>query len=532
MFLIIFFIQNFIYLKHIVLKIISIKINEHYIYLLSFLNVISSIIWLQLIPISLFWAYLFLSVFYCLEIILCYKGALMNKIAIALTIIIHLLCITSIVNSLLCFITHNTINYIINESILFMITKIVTSLLCIFMMYILIKLIPSKYWPKLVINQDEIKIFVSLEIITVACMLSSSAAYHVDLFVKEHVFQQVILGLSWLIVQYIGIFMLIGFEILRERKINIERTLQLDNIYKNALIEQSDVIIQVDCKTGIILNHISKGIPNAHLIGLSYNQVISDVISNDINVLDREQIKKVSDLNYMLNCFKSGKSQYSFEYRLIETNKTNFEWFKVNVIIKSDITSNKIIALLIINNIQKEKDLILKSEIDELSGLYNKNTTATFIQDYLNKNTDGILFMIDVDNFKSVNDRLGHNIGDRVIEDVGRILRYIFEEHNIIGRMGGDEFVVFIKNYMNESKLETIATRLCRLMNKTYYNNNQHVTISASIGIATVFEGINNFRDIYIMADAAMYRSKQKGKNTFTIYNYSPQLQLISSKSS
>ncbi|ONI46462.1 hypothetical protein AN642_03075 [Epulopiscium sp. SCG-B10WGA-EpuloA2] len=234
----------------------------------------------------------------------------------------------------------------------------------------------------------------------------------------------------------------------------------------------------------------------------------------------------------MLNCFKSGKSQYSFEYRLIETNKTNFEWFKVNVIIKSDITSNKIIALLIINNIQKEKDLILKSEIDELSGLYNKNTTATFIQNYLNENTDGILFMIDVDNFKSVNDRLGHNIGDRVIEDVGRILRYIFEEHNIIGRMGGDEFVVFIKNYMNESKLEAIATRLCRLMNKTYYNNHQHVTISASIGIATVFEGINNFRDIYIMADAAMYRSKQKGKNTFTIYNSSPSLQLISSKSS
>ncbi|ONI43484.1 hypothetical protein AN641_10070 [Candidatus Epulonipiscioides gigas] len=523
-FTVVFFIQNIMFLNQIVSKILLFKINKNYIYLVALLNVVASIIWIQILPNSIFCAYLFLSLFYIVEIILCYEGLLLSKIAIALTIIVHLLCIATIIISMLSLLTNITMYDIVHTIEFLLITRIITSLICIIIMCLLLKLVPITMRQKSA-EDNKTKIFLALEVTAIICVIASLSIYEIEIPIKEHAIQQFMLGISWIIVEYIAIFMVIGFQVLKDNKIYLENRLQLDNIYKNVLIEKSDVTIQVDCKTGIILNHILNGVISENLIGLSYTKVICDLTKKQIHPDDQSNVLKLSNLFYMLNEFKKyNVHQYSFEYRLCEKVEIGYEWFKVDVTITEEITQeknelNKIIALLIINNIQKEKDLIFKAERDALSKLYNKATTQKLIQNHLNKCKIGVLFMIDVDNFKNVNDNLGHEKGDCVIEDVAQELTYIFDENDIVGRMGGDEFMVFIKANISEFDIHLYATKICKAINKTYSNNNINVTISASIGITKVNENIKIFSELYLLADKAMYHSKKGGKNTFTIYN-------------
>ncbi|ONI46164.1 hypothetical protein AN642_00815 [Epulopiscium sp. SCG-B10WGA-EpuloA2] len=519
LFIITFFIQNIIYLKYIVSKIVSLKISVKYIYLLGILNVFSGLIWLTLLPQSIFRAYLFLTLFYCIEICLFYKGPFLAKISIGLIMIIHLTCISTIIVSIISLIIGKSMNYIINNFILLTLTRIITFVLCIFIMFLFLKIIPTKYWKIITLNHKETKIFLVLEISGILCLIAGAFIYNEEILIIEHVFQELILGLIWFIVEYIGIFIIIGFDILEEHKIHLENKLQLDKIYKNALIKKSDVVIQVNCQTGAVISYIFKGLLNENSINRLYDNVILELIDTQIHPNDRAKTKVLASFAYMLQAIEQGINQYSYEYRFCEKYTSNYEWFKVDVIIDKDNILDKITALVMILNIQPEKDLLFKAQIDALSHLYNKTTTQTLIQNCLHQEQHGVLFMIDVDNFKSVNDKLGHDKGDAVIEDVAQELTHIFNKNDIIGRVGGDEFMVFLKAKLDKVDIRLKATEICKALNKTYSHNNIDVTISASVGIVNASNNIKTFQELYCVADKALYNSKNNGKNTFTIYN-------------
>ncbi len=157
---------------------------------------------------------------------------------------------------------------------------------------------------------------------------------------------------------------------------------------------------------------------------------------------------------------------------------------------------------------------------DGLTGLYNKKMTEQQIKKQLSSNPPlkcGALMIIDVDNFKSVNDTFGHLYGDAVITQLGSALRSIFQKSDILGRVGGDEFFVFLRNYNSPDVLKDRAAEVCNEFRKTYEQNNTVVKISASIGIATT-ENSFNFEDIYKFADIALYNTKSLGKNNFSFY--------------
>ncbi len=169
-------------------------------------------------------------------------------------------------------------------------------------------------------------------------------------------------------------------------------------------------------------------------------------------------------------------------------------------------------------------DFIRKTEMqgqnDGLTGLYNKKMTEEQIKKQLSADPplkSGALMIIDVDNFKSINDSFGHLYGDAVITQLGSSLRSIFQKSDILGRVGGDEFFVFLRNYSSPEVLEQKAKELCDEFRKTYEQNGITVKISASIGIATIKDS-SSFEKIYEYADTALYSTKAKGKNGFTLY--------------
>ncbi len=172
---------------------------------------------------------------------------------------------------------------------------------------------------------------------------------------------------------------------------------------------------------------------------------------------------------------------------------------------------------------EEVSELLRKTEKDPLTGLYNKVATETLIKETLKMrrfNDDRhALMIIDADNFKEINDKLGHMQGDIVLKDFSEKLAVLFRADDVLGRIGGDEFFVFVKNYSSVRVLKKKAKDICKLFHKTYRINEISVEASVSIGIALCPHDALTFEALYECADKALYATKAKGKDNFCFYD-------------
>jgi diguanylate cyclase (GGDEF)-like protein len=177
-------------------------------------------------------------------------------------------------------------------------------------------------------------------------------------------------------------------------------------------------------------------------------------------------------------------------------------------------------------NIHKEKieteELLFKAQRDSLTELFNKGNTENMIEEYIkdNKsNVSGALFVIDVDNFKAVNDELGHLAGDKVLKGIASMFLEVFSENSIIGRIGGDEFIVFLKDINSEEALCKKADELVNGFEREFIEMTREYKVSGSIGIAMYPQHGKSFKELFKNADKAVYLAKKKGKDTYCLFD-------------
>lgn len=170
---------------------------------------------------------------------------------------------------------------------------------------------------------------------------------------------------------------------------------------------------------------------------------------------------------------------------------------------------------------KKEQELEMRADKDSLTGLYNKGTATTLISQAIEKCAENrsaaAMIMVDLDHFKSVNDTFGHSAGDMVIEETGRTLNDTFKGHDIVGRMGGDEFMIFMDDIKGPEDALLIAKKLNLILCRNMQEEAGHVFVTASIGIAMMDETISDFKTLYNLADKALYITKESGRNGRTI---------------
>lgn len=167
-----------------------------------------------------------------------------------------------------------------------------------------------------------------------------------------------------------------------------------------------------------------------------------------------------------------------------------------------------------------------KAQIDLLTGVMNKRSFEERVDIILKNSLPGsryAIILLDVDNFKGVNDTLGHAYGDKVLANIGDILRKVFRAEDISGRLGGDEFCVCINaTCINDNEVikavEMKCSQLCDEFHNNYTGSDNSYKISASIGAAICPIHGKSFGELYACADKALYKSKNSGKDTFTIY--------------
>lgn len=213
-----------------------------------------------------------------------------------------------------------------------------------------------------------------------------------------------------------------------------------------------------------------------------------------------------------------------------------FSWMKVNTFVIEKSSGNKhIVGILEDYNEQMDKEEKIKEHIREIGIMDLKNKTdfltsifnrEGFIQEmnyYLsleNVSTSKDVFLIlDLDNFKAVNDLLGHNTGDEVLIETADIIKRNLSRKDIVGRLAGDEFVALIKNIEERKDIESIAERLNRLLCRDVEKNGIKVHVSSSIGMAVAEREDKKFEDLYEKADKALYEVKNCGKNSYRIYD-------------
>lgn len=173
---------------------------------------------------------------------------------------------------------------------------------------------------------------------------------------------------------------------------------------------------------------------------------------------------------------------------------------------------------------QKRETEMLRDRVqkDPLTGLYNRAATEVLISRALKTDQNGkthALLVIDVDNFKAVNDNLGHLFGDAVLSEVAANLLSTFSSSDVVGRIGGDEFVVFLGNLPSDQFLFDKLERLAGLFRHSYTGNNQEYKISGSVGVAVFPRDGNSYKKLFENADKALYAAKSQGKDCYSIFD-------------
>lgn len=168
---------------------------------------------------------------------------------------------------------------------------------------------------------------------------------------------------------------------------------------------------------------------------------------------------------------------------------------------------------------RRQAQLERESERDSLTGVLNRGAGIRHIREYLQTKPEQeacALFLLDLDNFKRINDTFGHMTGDQVLVHLGTILNTAFRKNDIVFRLGGDEFVVLLKDVRRRQDLEKKAGTICDRVRRTLDGRIRLLGLSASLGIAVAKDRVD-FEALYKMADTALYDAKCKGKDCYRI---------------
>ncbi|WP_144209284.1 putative bifunctional diguanylate cyclase/phosphodiesterase [Shewanella donghaensis] len=213
--------------------------------------------------------------------------------------------------------------------------------------------------------------------------------------------------------------------------------------------------------------------------------------------------------------FKIDKSNTILRTQIDATFEEKHKLSQHNILLESEIKRRK----------NSESQLAYQATHDELTGLVNRNVShrylAKSIQESQINNTEILVMFIDLDNFKEINDSLGHAAGDDILKMVSRRLLDSVYETDVIARLGGDEFLLIAQSQMNIGKATDLATKIHHVFEEPFIVNDYELFITASIGMSMYPMDGYDPETLLKNADMALYRVKDSGRNDFSFYDSS-----------
>ncbi|WP_300831843.1 sensor domain-containing diguanylate cyclase, partial [uncultured Bilophila sp.] len=257
--------------------------------------------------------------------------------------------------------------------------------------------------------------------------------------------------------------------------------------------------------------------------GTPYDEGLRRIAEKQIKAEFREGYINTFTPKNVLREYERGTDHLQYDF-MISQNGSDYFWMRIDARIFYCTEDHSIRMYTYRKNIdaekRKEKQITEQARLDEMTGLYTKTATERLIKGLLAKNAQGkyAFFIFDIDNFKNVNDEFGHAFGDAVIKEFTKIIRSRFRKDDLIGRIGGDEFAAFIP-LPHAGWATNKAQELSKALNTIYTEQAAQWKLSASIGVAIAPQDGTTFEALYRKADLALYETKKRGKNGYTVYH-------------
>lgn len=254
-------------------------------------------------------------------------------------------------------------------------------------------------------------------------------------------------------------------------------------------------------------------------------QPISEEINLRIPQASHILPEDVPVLLQLLDKLGAGMPYGEAELRIADA-RGRYIWCRVRTTTQFHSENRPVKAVGVIMDIDHEKRrtqyLIDKANRDNLTQLLNKGAARRFIKQQMERPVEGgvsVLLILDLDNFKLVNDTRGHMFGDAVLIETATQLKRMFHPNDIISRIGGDEFLIYLDNLPEKALAADRAERLVSAIHDILPEDLSDCPLSCSVGAACFPEDSDSFEELFQCCDRALYQAKALGKNQFSVYD-------------
>lgn len=288
--------------------------------------------------------------------------------------------------------------------------------------------------------------------------------------------------------------------------------------YKIIQSQTNDIIFEWDIKNDFITysNNWEKKFKYHALRESEIIKRVSHIFPEDLSVFSN-----------MIDKIMSGAAYAESELR-IANDEGKYIWCRIRETTQFNKSGEPIKAIGVIIDIDEEKReaqiLATKAQIDSLTKLLNKNFAREKIQEklmYRNPSDNFAMVILDLDNFKLVNDLHGHLFGDAVLAEIAIQLKNLFRSDDIISRFGGDEFLIFLQYKSDLEFLKEKSLKLLDIIKNIYKPELKNVELGCSIGISKCPQDGTDFQNLFQKCDKALYNAKMSGKNQYVIFDKS-----------
>ncbi len=253
-------------------------------------------------------------------------------------------------------------------------------------------------------------------------------------------------------------------------------------------------------------------------------RIIAVADAYDSMVNDRSYRKRLSDEDILQELISGKGKQFDPEITdvMLEMLKEGFQLpsnLEEKMVANNGIISD---SASLLRKVMTEYAVEAQNEAnrDPLTGLWNRKYTSFEVNRKLSQpQATGVAFMVDIDNFKGINDNYGHIFGDDILIKISKVISEIVRQNDIACRIGGDEFFLYFNNVDSPETIQILATRLINALNEKVKYPDKTRGAAASIGIAVAPKDGNDFEVLYAKADKALYHAKNNGKNIYHFFS-------------
>jgi len=305
---------------------------------------------------------------------------------------------------------------------------------------------------------------------------------------------------------------------LLEQKVQ-ERTKELEQMYKSYRIifeNSGTAIIIVDQEMRITLANTEfekwSGYAQDDIIGRKWTEFSPPDINNNENLESFDYMQEMGNSSVPLTFESRGIDKWGVTHDLLITI-SHIPGMRRNVISFLNITDRK----------QAENSIRSMAYYDILTGLPNRKLYEERLAQEISRCSQeesmlAVMFL-DLDGFKRVNDSYGHEVGDKLLIEVGTRLLQVLREDDVVSRLGGDEFTIILTNLRYVKDADHMVSRIFKALKPSVVINRHEIMISTSIGIS-LFPANGDTTELLIKkADSAMYQAKKRAHNNYQIYN-------------